>query len=315
MNNYIIGDNLELLKSTESKSIDLVYLDPPYNTGRDFGDFIDKFESMTSFRENFIRPRLVECHRILKNTGNIVVHVDPTISHHIRIVLDDIFGEKKFVNEVAWVTGGNAKNKKKMNRFHDTIIFYKKSNKSIFNPQYLPYDDRYKKSSNVKVCKKTDKEYVTTAIHNSQPNVNPRMNLRYEWNGHKKQWYVSKEKMQKLHDENRLQYNGNGVPRIKRFLEEMEGIPIRDVWSDINNTQKPEKLDYATQKPVKLLQRIISMVSNKGDTVLDPFAGSGTTGRASILLERNYILFDISEKGKQQFEKSLKKIVDKTNIS
>ena len=91
-------------------------------------------------------------------------------------------------------------------------------------------------------------------------------------------------------------------------------LELKD-FSDINNTQKPEKLDYATQKPVKLLQRILSMVSNEGDTVLDPFAGSGTTGRASILLGRNYILFDISKKGKEQFEKSLEKLIDKQNIS
>jgi len=88
----------------------------------------------------------------------------------------------------------------------------------------------------------------------------------------------------------------------------MDGIPIRDVWSDINNTQGPEKLDYATQKPVKLLERIIKMLSNKGELVLDPFAGSGTTGRASINLNRNYILFDISKKGKNEFEKSIKKL-------
>ena len=307
MNKYIVGDNLELLKVTETESVDLVYLDPPYNTGRDFGDFIDKFESMKFYRDEFMKPRLIECHRIIKKTGNIVVHVDPTISHHIRISLDEIFGEKKFVNEVAWVTGGNAKNKRKMNRFHDTIIIYRKSNKSTFNPQYLPYDDAYKKSSSVKVCATTKKEYVTTAIHNSQPDINPRINLRYEWNGHKKQWYVSLEKMKKLHAENRLKYNARGIPRIKRFLEEMDGIPVRDVWNDINNTQKPEKLDYATQKPVKLLERIVLMMSNEGELILDPFAGSGTTGRASINLNRKYILFDISEKGKNEFEKSIKK--------
>lgn len=152
----------------------------------------------------------------------------------------------------------------------------------------------------------SQKEYVTTAIHNSQPDVNPRLNLRYEWNGHKKQWYTTLEKMQQLHDDNRLQYNSKGVPRIKRFLDEMDGIPIRDVWNDISNIQNGEKLDYATQKPVKLLERIIKMLTSEGDLVLDPFAGSGTTGRAAINLKRNYILFDISQKGKDEFSKSIK---------
>ncbi len=310
-NIYLVGDNLKLFGSLPDCSVDLIYFDPPFNTGRDFYDFDDKFKSMSSFRDGFLKPRIEQCKRILKSSGNIVIHVDPTISHHVRMVLDELFGEKLFVNEVAWVTGGNAKNKKKMNRFHDSIICYRKSNKSIFNPQYKPYDEEYRKRSSVKVCEITEKEYVTTAIHNSQPHINPRMNLRYEWNGHENQWYVTKEKMQNLHDENRLHYNKKGVPRIKRYLEEMDGVPVRDVWSDINNTQAGEKLNYATQKPVKLLERIVKMFSNPGDIVLDPFAGSGTTGRASINLDRRYILFDINEKGKQVFLESIEKETEK----
>lgn len=305
-NNYIVGDNLELFSSLEKNSIDLIYMDPPYNTGRDFSDFQDNFGTMSDFRENFLRPRLLQCHRVLKNTGNLIVHCDPTFSHHVKMLLDEIFGFKNFINEIAWVTGGNAKNKYKMNRFHDTLVCYKKSNKSTFNPQYLPYDEEYKKKSNVKMCSIKNKEYVTTAIHNSQPHINPRPNLTYDWNGHQKQWYVSKEKMQSLHDDDRLQYNSNGLPRIKRFLDEMEGIPVRDVWSDINNISGAEKVDYATQKPVALLERIIKMFSNENDLVLDPFAGSGTTGRACLSLNRDFMLFDISKKGKNVFEKSIK---------
>ena len=170
---------------------------------------------------------------------------------------------------------------------------------------YREYDEEYKKKSSVKICEFTGKEYVTTAIHNSQAHVNPRPNLRYDWKGHLKQWYVCKEKMQKLDKENRLKYNKRGIPRIKRYLHEMDGIPIRDVWNDISNIQSKEKLDYATQKPVKLLERIIKMFSSEKDTVLDIFAGSGTTGRASLATNRNYILFDISEKGKSVFLNSL----------
>ena len=94
-----------------------------------------------------------------------------------------------------------------MNRFHDTIIVYSKTNNQIFNPIYFNYDDEYKKKSNVKFCDIHKKEYVTTAIYNAQPDVNPRMNLRYVWNGFDKQWYVTKDKMEKLHNENRLEYN------------------------------------------------------------------------------------------------------------
>ena len=308
MNKYMVGDNLALLSSLEDKCVDLIYFDPPYNTGRNFGDFKDSFPSMKYFREEFLKPRIIECKRVLKKTGNIVVHVDPTISHHLRLLLDEVFGANKFVNEVTWVTGGNAKNKKKMNRFHDTIICYKSSNSSVFNPIYRPYDEQYEKSSSVKICEHRSEKFVTTAIHNSQPHVNPRPNLRYEWNGHYNQWYVNLEKMKMLHEENRLSYNKRGVPRIKRYLSEMDGIPIRDVWSDISNVQASEKLDYATQKPVKLLERIIEMFSTEGDLVLDIFAGSGTTGRACLNKGRNYILFDIAEKGKEVFERSSRDI-------
>ena len=305
VNNYHVGDNIELLKLMPDGYVELIYFDPPFNTGRDFKDFKDQYPSMSSFRDDFLKPRLQECKRVLKLDGNIVIHVDPTISHHVRILLDDIFGEKQFINEVAWVTGGNAKNKKKMNRFHDSIICYRGSSKSNFNPEYLPYDDQYKKSSSVKICEFAGTEYVTTAIHNSQPHINPRINLRYEWNGHHKQWYVSKEKMQSLHSDNRLAYNKKGVPRIKRYLHEMSGIPVRDVWSDIANVQAPEKLNYATQKPVKLLHRIIKMFSDEEDLVLDIFAGSGTTGRAARHLNRSYILCDINSNGKDIFLESI----------
>ena len=157
------------------------------------------------------------------------------------------------------------------------------------------------------MCPVHKKEYVTTAAHNSQANVNPRPNLRFEWKQNHKQWYFTKEKMEKLDADNRLLYNQKNIPRIKRFLDEMDGIPITDLWTDISNTQNKEKLDYATQKPVKLLNRIIKMYSDENDLVLDPFAGSGTLGRSAIKNNRKYILIDQNEKGKEIFEKSIYK--------
>ena len=111
--------------------------------------------------------------------------------------------------------------------------------------------------------------------------------------------------MQSLHDDDRLVYNKKGIPRIKRYLDEMSGVPIKDLWTDISQIQGSEKLDYPTQKPVKLLQRVVSLYSNEHDKVLDPFAGSGTLGRAAIALKRSYTLIDINEKGKDIFLKSL----------
>ncbi len=304
MNTYTVGNNLELLKNYKDNSIDMIYFDPPYNTGRNFYNFNDKFKTKEEYID-FIKVRLIEVQRILKKTGSVIIHIEPKISHYFRILCDEIFGDNNFTNEIIWKTGGNAKNKKKLNRRHDTIIVYSKSKNQKFNPQYEPYGDDYRKNNNVKVCEHHNKEYVTTAIHNSQPNVNPRMNLRYEWNGHHKQWYVTKEKMENLHNDNRLSYNKKGVPRIKRFLDEMEGIPLRDLWTDISNTQRKEKLNYATQKPVKLLERIVKLYSNEGDICMDIFAGSGTLGRACINQKRKYLLMDINEDGKTIFEESI----------
>jgi len=304
-NNYYVQDNLISLKNLKEESIDLIYFDPPYNTGRNFFDFNDKFKTKESYL-SFIKERIIECHRILTKQGSIVIHIEPRISHYFRIICDEIFGENNFKNEIVWQTGGNAKNKYKLNRFHDTIIVYSKTNSQKFHPIYFNYNEEYKKKSNIKFCPIFQKEYTTTAIYNAQPNVNPRENLRYEWNGIHKQWYVTKEKMKQLHDENRLEYNKQGIPRIKRFLDEMDGIPLRDLWTDINNIQSGEKLQYATQKPVKLLERILQLYTDENDICLDIFAGSGTLGRAAIHLKRKYLLFDINENGKEIFLDSIK---------
>jgi DNA modification methylase len=294
---------MDLLKKTENDSVDLIYFDPPYNTGRNFYDFNDKFTSKEEYIK-FIELRIYECRRVLKNTGTIVIHVEPKISHHFRVMCDKVFGDNQFRNEIVWQTGGNAKNKYKLNRYHDIIMVYSKTNNQIFNPIYFKYDDEYRKKSNIKMCDTHNKEYVTTAIYNAQPNVNPRPNLRYAWNGVEKQWFVSKEKMQSLHDDNRLVYNIDGIPRVKRFLDEMEGIPLRDIWCDINNVQSSEKKNYATQKPVKLLERIVNLYTNEDAVCLDIFAGSGTLGRACANTHRNFILFDINNNGKEVFLES-----------
>ena len=298
-NTFYIGDNVELLKKVKPETIDMIYLDPPYNTGRDFHYFEDKFADFPKFMEE----RIQECHRVLKKEGNIIIHVEPRISHHIRVICDKIFGEGNFQNEIVWHSGGNAKNKYQLGRNHDTIIVYSKSSKSKFFPLYKPYTDEYKKG--LKMCPHHKKLYNTSAAHNSQPEVNPRPNLTYEWNGNTRQWYFSKEKMKSLHDDNRLEYNEKGIPRIKRFLDEMEGIPVRDTWDDISSIQNGEKTKYATQKPIKLLERVLSLYSAEGDLCMDPFAGSGTLGRACINLKRDFILFDINPEAKTVFESKL----------
>ncbi len=308
LNEYIVGNNVDLFKKIEDSSVDLIYIDPPYCTGRNFYHFDDRFTSSNDYRENFVKPILEECHRVLTDVGNIVIHVEPKISHHIRIVLDDIFGEKKFKNEIVWGSGGNHKSKKQLQRNHDTLIVYQKGVESIYNPEHKPYNEEDIAKS--KLCKIRNKKYTTSALVNRQPDVVPRPNLRYEWNGNHLQWHVSKERMQMLHDEKRLEYSKNtGIPRVKKYFDEMDGIPVKDVWNDIKQIQGNEKLDYATQKPVELLNRILRMFSNENSIVLDPCAGSGTVGRSAILTGRNYILFDINIDGKTLFEKSIENLV------
>jgi DNA modification methylase len=306
-NKYFIGDNLQLLETLlqENYKFQLIYLDPPYNTGRDFNDFNDKFEDIRVYAYDFLKPRFEIMKKLLTQDGVIVVHIEPKISHYVRIVMDDVFGIKNFQNEIVWKSGGNKKSSKKLMRFHDTIIVYSNNSKYKYNPLYLPYGDEYKKNNTLKIDEKG--EYTTSAAHNSQPDVIQRPNLRYEWNGHDKQWWWSKEKMEKLHNEGRLSYNEKGIPRVKKYLHEMEGIPVRDLWLDINQIQGSEKLDYATQKPVELLERIVKMYSDETDNVLDPFAGSGTTARACLNSNRNYVMLDINEKGLEIFNSSLKK--------
>lgn len=298
INTFTVGDNLTLLKELSNESIDMIYMDPPYNTGRNFYYFQDKFADFPKFMEE----RLTECVRVLKKDGNIIIHVEPRISHHIRVICDKLFGESNFRNEIVWHSGGNAKNMHQLGRNHDTLIVYSKSSKAKFFPLYKPYTDQHKKAQ--KVCPVHKKLYGTSAAHNSQPEVNPRPNLTYEWNGNTRQWYFSKERMQELHNDNRLEYNAKGIPRIKRFFDEMDGIPVRDTWDDISSIQNGEKTKYATQKPIKLLERVLSLYSAEGDNCLDPFAGSGTLGRACKNMKRNYVLFDINPEAKEVFDKA-----------
>jgi DNA modification methylase len=306
-NQYFIGDNLDILKKLQNENykFQLIYLDPPYNTGRNFNDFDDKFEDIKTYANDFLKPRFLIMKELLTDTGVIVVHIEPKISHYVRLILDEVFGIKNFQNEIVWKSGGNKKSSKKLMRFHDTIIVYSKTKKYKYNPIYLPYDENYKKNNTIKTDERG--EYTTSACHNSQPDVIQRINLRYEWNGHNKQWWWSKGKMETLHNENRLCYNDKGIPRVKKYLHEMEGIPVRDLWLDINQIQGTEKLDYATQKPVELLERIIKMYTDTEENVLDPFAGSGTVGRACLKTSRKYVMIDINEKGSEIFNLSINK--------
>ena len=160
-NKYIIGDNINILNKLKDESFQLCYIDPPYNTGRDFGDFNDDYKTNLDFAYKFIKPRIEIIHKKLKKDGTIAVHCDSKASHYIRLVLDEVFGEKNFKNEIIWVTTGNKKTTRLLARSHDSIFIYSKSNKQKFKMIYLPYEDTGKKH-------KSDErgEYTTSAAHN-----------------------------------------------------------------------------------------------------------------------------------------------------
>ncbi len=238
--------------------------------------------------------RLVEMRRILKPTGSLYLHCDPTASHYLKILLDGIFGGEGFQNEIVWQRAapkGNA-----FTRFpstHDVLLAYRKGRTAIWNPQFLPHRQSYIESHYGNIEPQTGRRYTLGDCLSPNPD---RPNLKYEWNGHLRVWRWTKDKMQDYDRQGRLIYTRTGMPRFKRYLDEMPGSPITSVWTDISpvNSQADERIGYPTQKPITLLNRIILAASNPGDVVLDPFCGCGTAIEASARLGRRWIGIDVT---------------------
>jgi len=346
-NTLFYGDNLDILRDhIADASVDLVYLDPPFNSGRNFNVLfkdekgaasesqIAAFEdtwhwtpataatyhallmqsaphvgTMIEALYKIIKPspmlaylvmmaaRLVELHRVLKPTGSLYLHCDPTASHYLKLVLDTIFGPINFRNEIIWKrTSSHNDAKRKFADVDDVILFYTKSDKYLFNARYTSYSEEYIKS----YYRYFDEKGRRFSIDNLR-SPNPRPNLTYDYKGykpHQNGWSVSQEKMAQLDAEGRLYFptSLDGRIRLKRFLDEMPGVPISNVWDDIQpvQAQAAERLGYPTQKPQALLERILAASSNPGDVVLDPFAGCGTTVAAAQKLGRIWIGIDIT---------------------
>jgi site-specific DNA-methyltransferase (adenine-specific) len=343
MNQLFYGDNLDVLRRyVADESVDLIYLDPPFNSKQDynvlfheqdgsraaaqikaFGDTwrwdqgaeaacteiietggnvsvaIQALRQLLGSNDMMayiamMAPRLIELRRVLKSTGSIYLHCDPTASHYLKILMDAIFGPTQFRNEIIWKRAdpkGHA-----FSRFptsNDSILFYAKGESSTWNQAHKEYDQSYLDKHYASVEEGTGRRYTLSDCTN--PNKN-RPNLTYEWQGITKVWRWTKERMQRNHDEGRLVYTKSGAPRYKRYLDEMLGTHVTTVWTDIPfiNSQAAERLGYPTQKPQALLERIIEASSNKGDTILDPFCGCGTAIAASQKLERRWIGTDIT---------------------
>jgi DNA modification methylase len=347
MNQLYYGDNLDVLRRhLDDESVDLVYLDPPFNSNASYNvlfaehdgtraasqikAFEDTWrwddsaaracsevietggkvsEAMQAFRTllgdsdimaylAMMAPRLVELRRVLKQTGSLYLHCDPTASHYLKLLLDAVFGVENFRNEIVWKRSHAHSDARQgaqhFGRVTDSILFYGKSDTGVWNPLYVPYDASYVERD----YRRTDPDGRRYRIDNLQgPGGAGKGNPRYEVMGVTRYWRYSKEKMEELIRQGRVvQTRPGAVPQYKRYLDEMPGVAVQNLWADlpILNNRSKESLGYPTQKPEALLERIISASSNEGDTVLDPFCGCGTTIAAAQKLKRRWVGVDIT---------------------
>ncbi len=358
MNQLYFGDNLDILREhIPAESVDLVYLDPPFNSKatynvlfktpnghesdaqitafednwhwgnqaeEEFGQLLhqpntavsEMIQAMRRFlRENdmmaylvMMANRLLELHRVLKPTGSLYLHCDPTASHYLKLVLDSIFGVVNYRNEITWQRTNVHSDSKTWSRVSDTLFFYSKGTTFTWNSIYLPHSEEYiaSKYSNQDADGRRYRLDNMTSPH-------PRPNMMYEWKGFPfppMGWRYSKETMAKLDAEGRIWYPGEKTkrPQLKRYLDEMPGTLLSNVWVNIPpiNSQAQERLGYPTQKPLALLERIVLASSNEGDTVLDPFCGCGTAVHAAEKLKRQWIGIDITHLAISLIEKRLR---------
>lgn len=352
MNRLYFGDNLEVLdEHVADESVDLVYLDPPFNSNRNYSVIFgrnraadesaaqsDAFEDTwrwTHTTEVLIgdlsntaptrvadalsayytllgesealaylvnmTPRLLQLYRVLKPTGSLFLHCDPTMSHYLKVLLDAMFDARSFRNEIIWNrTGAKALQTTRLARNHDVVLSYGKTDAFTFDndAMFIPYDEAElddKTREKYSLKDKDGRRYQLTSLINPAAD---RPNLTYEFLGVTRVWRWTKERMQAAHEAGEVVQTAPGrVPRLKRYLDEQRGKPLSDVWTDITpiNARAAERLGYPTQKPVALLERIIKLATRPGDVVLDPFCGCGTTVDAAQRLGRNWIGIDITQ--------------------
>ncbi len=313
------GDNLEHLGRMPDGCIDLIYIDPPFNSNRNYevfwGEtkekraFEDRHESTQAYIE-YMRPRCVELARVLKDTGSFYYHCDDHASHYVKVMLDQILGQSNFLNEVIWKRTGARGDAKGWNQVHDSLFVYCGGRNPTWNPQFVPHSKEYIDSHYSTVDSQGRRYQLTSLL-----SPNPRPNMMYEWKGFpspEKGWRYSRETMAKLDAEGLIWYPDDKAkrPRFIRYLDSMSGTPMGSVWTDIPplNSQAQERLGYPTQKPLALLERIINASSNKGDIVLDAFCGCGTAIVAAQNLGRQWIGIDVSPTACRVMAKRLKDV-------
>jgi site-specific DNA-methyltransferase (adenine-specific) len=260
-------------------------------------DFIGE-NQMTAYLV-MMAVRLVELNRILKPTGSLYLHCDPTASHYLKIVLDTIFSPDQFRGEIIWKRTSAHSSAKRPGPVHDVILLYSKSDSYLWNRICQPYNEQYTNGAynNVESDGRRWKSSDITGagIRHGETGL--------VWRGidvtaKGRHWAYPPSELYKLDAQGKIHWpaKASGMPRLRQYLDEMPGVPIQDVWADIDpiGAQAAERLGYPTQKPVALLERIIQVSSNPGDWVLDPFCGCGTAIAAAQKLERHWIGIDVT---------------------
>ncbi len=313
-NMLIFGDNLQAMKTLlqwkqegrlvnadGSRGVKLVYIDPPFATKQEFRGkqdekaYQDKIAG-AQFIE-FLRKRLVLLKELLSRDGSIYVHLDWRKVHYLKVVLDEIFQEHSFCNEIIWkrqtAHGDVGQGAKHLGRLHDTILLYTKGDSYTWNQVFTEYSKSYKRRFYRHIEQDTGRRFQLGDL--TAPGGAAKGNPYYEFLGVTRYWRFSEERMKQLYQEGRvIQTQPGTVPRLKRYLDEMKGVPLQDIWDDISpiQSQAGERLGYPTQKPEELIERIISISSNQDDIVLDAFAGSGSTLAVAEKMGRRWVGID-----------------------
>ena len=313
-NSIIYGDNFDALKIlldtyNMKGKIDLIYIDPPFATNGIFTIGKDRVSTISSSKRDeiayednlvgevfleFLRERLLLAKELLSEKGSIYLHIDYKIGHYVKIIMDEIFGQENFRNDITRIKC-NPKNfsRKAFGNIKDLILFYSKTNTPIWNEPYTEYTQE----DILKLYKKVDKDgrfYTTVPLH--APGETKDGSTGGEFKGLKppkgRHWRTDPKELEKLDEQGLIEWSSNGVPRRKIFADEQKGKKTQDIW-DFKDYQYPV---YPTEKNLDLLKHIIKTSSNDDSIVLDFFCGSGTTLKAAQELGRKWIGIDKSEK-------------------
>lgn len=315
-------DNQEILSAMPTNSVDLVYLDPPFFSNRNYeviwGDeaevrsFEDRWEGGIRHYIEWMHKRVLQLRRILRPTGSIYLHCDPHASHYLKIMMDEIFTPGCFRNEIIWKRTGAHGSAKRYAPVHDVIFYYTGPGQATWNRQFHAYRDEYLASKYKDRDNRGRYQLITLVPPGTRNGDTGRPWRGIDPTERGLHWRFPPEKLDELENEGLIVWGTRGekLPRLKRYLKEDEGIPLQDVWTDISplNSQARERLGYPTQKPESLLERIITSSSSDGDVVLDPFCGCGTTVSVAERLSRKWIGIDISPTAVNLIERRMKRM-------